>query len=69
VQNIFVIDHTFSALSNYPSQLGAKAICTKGVDGGQILYVVLVDSTAIIEAAHAVEQYARWPNSRPRVMY
>lgn len=65
----FVIDHTFSALSNYPSQLGAKAICTQGVDGGRIASVVLVDSTAIIEAAHAVEQCARRPNFRPRVMY
>jgi hypothetical protein len=65
----FVIDHTFSALSNYPSQLGAKAICTQGVDGGRVSSVVLVDSTAIIEAAHAVEQCARRPNYRPRVMY
>jgi hypothetical protein len=65
----FVLDHTFSALSNYPSQLGAKAICTQGVDGGRISSVVLVDSTAIIEAAHAVEQCARRPNYRPQVMY
>jgi hypothetical protein len=64
----FVIDHTCSALSNYPSQLGAKAICTQGVDGGQISYVVLVYNTAIIKAAHAVEQCARRPNFWPLVM-
>jgi hypothetical protein len=65
----FVIDHTFSALSNYPSQLGAKAICTQGVDGGRISSVVLVNSTAIIETTYAVEQCARRPNFWHRVMY
>jgi hypothetical protein len=65
----FVIDHTCSALSNYPSQLEAKSICTQGVDGGQISFVILIDSTAIIEAAHAVEQCARRPNFWLPVMY
>jgi hypothetical protein len=37
-------------LSNYQTSLGAKAIFTHGVDGGQVSSVVLVDSTAIDQA-------------------
>ena len=57
-----VINHTFSALSNYQSLLGAKAIFCRGVDGGQVSLVVLVDSTAINQASHAIKQCARCPN-------
>jgi hypothetical protein len=57
-----VINHTFSALSNYQLLLGAKAIFTQGVDGGQVSSVVLVDSTAIQEASHAIKQCAHCSN-------
>jgi hypothetical protein len=63
-----VIDHTFSALSNYQSLLGAKAIFIQGVDGDQVLSVVLVDSTAIQEASHAIEQCARRSNFQPFII-
>jgi hypothetical protein len=63
-----VIDHTFSALSDCPSQIGAKAICTQGVNGSQVSSVVLVDSTATSKAAYAVEQCARRTNCWPQVM-
>jgi hypothetical protein len=63
-----VIDHTFSALSNYQSSLGAKAIFCQGVDGGQVSSVVLVDSTAINQASHAVEQCARRWNYKPFII-
>jgi hypothetical protein len=59
-----VINHTFSALSKYQSLLGAKAIFCQGVDGGQVSSVVLVDSTAINQASHAIKQCAPRPNFR-----
>jgi hypothetical protein len=57
-----VINHTFSALSIYQSLLGAKAIFTQGVDVGQVSLVMLVDSTAIQEASHAIKQCALCSN-------
>jgi hypothetical protein len=63
-----VIDHTFSALSNYQSLLGAKAIFTQGVDGGQVSLVVLVDNTAIQEVSHAIKQCAHRSNFRPFII-
>jgi hypothetical protein len=56
-------------LSNYPSNLGAKAIATQGCDGGFISFVGLVDSTAMSEFSHGIEQTARRPNFRPKYVY
>jgi hypothetical protein len=63
-----VIDHTFSALSNYQLLLGAKAIFCQAVGGGQVSLVVLVNSTAINQASHAIEQCARCWNFRPFII-
>jgi hypothetical protein len=58
-----VIDHTFSALSNYQSSLGAKAIFCQGVPP-----VMLVASTAINQASHVVEQCAHCWNYIPFII-
>jgi hypothetical protein len=49
-KKLTVIDHTFSALSNYQSLLGAKAIFTQSVDGGQVscLWIALLSKKRLM---------------------
>ena len=55
------VDHTFQALKNYPPSIQDKTEALFGISvkTGEVACAVVVRSTAIKEAAHAVEQFLR----------
>jgi hypothetical protein len=63
-------DHTFQALKNYPTSIRDKAEALFGisVETGEIACAVVVPTTGIKEAAHAVEQFIRRKNVKPKVL-
>ena len=55
------VDHTFQALKNYSTSIRDKAEALFGISvkAGKVACAVVVPTTAIKEAAHAVEQFVR----------
>jgi hypothetical protein len=64
------IDHTFDALKNYPSSIRDTAAALFGIstETGEIACAAVVPTTAIAEAAHAIEQFLRRKNVNPKVI-
>jgi hypothetical protein len=64
------VDHTFQALKNYPTSIRDKTEALFGisVETGEVACAVVVPTTAIKEAAHAVEQFLRRKNVKPKVI-
>jgi hypothetical protein len=65
-----LVDHTFQALKNYPPSIRDKTEALFGisVETGEVACAIVVRSTAIKEAAHAVEQFVRRKNVVPKVI-
>jgi hypothetical protein len=64
------VDHTFQALKNYPTSIRDKTEALFGisVETGKVACAIVVPTTAIKDAAHAVEQFVRRTNVRPKVI-
>jgi hypothetical protein len=64
------VDHTFQALKNYPTSIRDKAEALFGisVETGEVACAIVVPTTAIKEAAYALEQFLRQKNVRPKVI-
>jgi hypothetical protein len=64
------VDHTFQALKNYPRSIRDKTEALFGIstETGEVACAVVVRTTAIQEAAHAVEQFLRREKVSPKVI-